>query len=210
MIEIRSYRRVFDLERRVYSVDRLRLNPAGVPVRGIVYFAVLLGAVAIAERVPLLGAVAGAPPWYLRDLAIPGAIATVLSVIRIEGRTFHLAAQALLRHAVGPRRIVSLERRSTSARPWRPPAIVLLPDGSDATMRRLRYTGPGAVLVTVEHERGGRVLQRGVAGVARAGSRSTLTLHQSPEAGVLDRGQVISLAPGARLLVHTRKRSRLA
>ena len=39
MMEIRSYRRVFDLERRVYSVDRLRLNPSGVPVRGIVYFA---------------------------------------------------------------------------------------------------------------------------------------------------------------------------
>ena len=29
--EIRSYRRVFDLERRIYSIDRLRLNPGGVP-----------------------------------------------------------------------------------------------------------------------------------------------------------------------------------
>ena len=42
MIEIRSYRRVFDLERRVYSVDRLRLNPGGVPVRGIVYLLAIL------------------------------------------------------------------------------------------------------------------------------------------------------------------------
>ena len=36
-IEIRSYRAVFDLERRIYRVDRLRLNPGGVPVRGVVY-----------------------------------------------------------------------------------------------------------------------------------------------------------------------------
>ena len=41
-MEIRSYRRVFDLERRIYRVDRLRLNPGGVPVRGVVYFLVIL------------------------------------------------------------------------------------------------------------------------------------------------------------------------
>ena len=35
-IEVRSYRTVFDLERRLYRIDRLRLNPGGVPVRGIV------------------------------------------------------------------------------------------------------------------------------------------------------------------------------
>jgi hypothetical protein len=33
-MEIRSFRRVFDLERRIYRVDRLRLNPGGIPVRG--------------------------------------------------------------------------------------------------------------------------------------------------------------------------------
>ena len=38
MIEIRSYRRVFDLERRIYSIDRVRLNPGGVPVRGVDVF----------------------------------------------------------------------------------------------------------------------------------------------------------------------------
>ena len=45
-MEIRSYRAVFDLERRIYRIDRLRLNPAGVPVRGIVYFLALLAAIA--------------------------------------------------------------------------------------------------------------------------------------------------------------------
>ena len=73
-MEIRSYRSVFDLERRVYSVDRLRLNPSGVPVRGVVYF--------VAQRdhaswssagLPLLGHALDLVPWYLRDLLFPGA-----------------------------------------------------------------------------------------------------------------------------------------
>jgi hypothetical protein len=56
VIEIRSYRRVFDLERRIYSVDRLRLNPGGVPVRGVVYFlAIVLGGL-IAGGMPFIGA----------------------------------------------------------------------------------------------------------------------------------------------------------
>ncbi len=42
MIEIRSYRAVFDLERRIYRVDQLRLNPGGIPVRGVVYFLAIL------------------------------------------------------------------------------------------------------------------------------------------------------------------------
>ena len=41
----------------------------------------------------------------------------------------------------------------------------MLPDGSDGRMRRLRYTGPGAVLVTAAHE---RVEGRGLLGGARA------------------------------------------
>src|SRR5580698_9282810 len=102
-MEIRSYRAVFDLERRIYRVDQLRLNPGGIPVRGVVYFLAILAATLLASRLPLLGAAIGMLPWYLRDLALPVASATVLSVIRIEGRPFHLAAQALLRYGVGPR-----------------------------------------------------------------------------------------------------------
>ncbi len=40
-MEVRSYRNVFALERRVYSIDRLRLNPGGVPVLSLVYMAVI-------------------------------------------------------------------------------------------------------------------------------------------------------------------------
>jgi hypothetical protein len=201
--EIRSYRRVFDLERRVYSVEGLRLNPAGVPVRGIVYFLTILLAGLIGARLPLLGAIPAALPWYLRDIALPAASATVLSVIRVEGRTFHLAAHALLRFGFGPRRLMSAYRRESTGRRWQPDEIVLLPDGSDGWMRALRYTGPGAVLVALEHERSGRAIERDSRGLARRGPRATLTLRESPAAKVLEPGKVIALAAGTRLRVHS-------
>jgi len=202
-MEIRSYRRVFDLERRVYSVDRMRLNPGGVPVRGIVYFVAILAAGTAIASLPLLGGGVHALPWYLRDLALPGLVATVLSAIRVEGRTFHLAAHALVRHAFGSRRVAGVGRRSELGRRWSPSDIVFLPDGSDARMRRLRYTGPGAVLVALECE----VVSRSSSIWPRGGS-ATLALRPAPRAASLDRAQVISLAPGARLLVHAHEPDR--
>ncbi len=202
MIEIRSYRRVFDLERRIYSVDHLRLNPGGVPVRGVVYFLAILLAGLIVGDLPLLGVLATKLPWYLRDIALPGAGATVLSAIRLEGRTFHLAAYALVRHRVGPRRLAGGRRCAAVGALWFPREVVLLPDGSDSRMRRLRYTGPGAVLVSIEHERRGRARERGATATARPGRRPALTIAQPAGARALDRGQVIALGRGARLRVR--------
>jgi hypothetical protein len=203
VIEIRSYRRVFDLERRIYSVDRLRLNPGGVSVRGIVYFLVLLIGGLLAAGLPLLGPIVGVLPWFLRDLALPGACATVLSVIRIEGRVFHLSAQSLVRYWTGPRRLMGTRRCESVGAFWRPQEIVMLPDGSDSRMRRLRYTGPGAVLVSVEHERCGRAMELGSRGTARPGLRSVVSLRERGDARVLEQGQVIALGAGARLRVRS-------
>lgn len=202
-MEIRSYRRVFDLERRIYSVDQLRLNPGGVPVRGVVYFLAILLAGLLAADLPPLGVLVGQLPWYLRDLALPGAGATVLSVIRLEGRTFHLAAQALVRFAIGPRRLAGMRPCPRYGARWSPPEILVLPDGSDARLRRLRYAGPGAVLVCVEHERRGRAVEHGSRGMARPGLRAELRIRQHEGARHLERGQVISLGPGIRLLVQS-------
>lgn len=203
-MEIRSYRAVFDLERRIYRIDRLRLNPAGVPVRGIVYFLALEAAILLCASVPPLRAVADALPWYLLYVALPGASAALLSVIAIDGRPAHLVAQALLRHRVSSRQSVGLRARRAGrgAEPgarWRPREILMLPDGSDARVRRLRYTGPGAVLVTVAHER--------IESPAVARRRSRLTLREL--SGPRDprppaRGQVIALAAGARLRTVSR------
>jgi hypothetical protein len=208
MTEIRSYRRVFDLERRIYSVDRLRLNPAGIPVRGVVYFLALLAAGLLAGELPLLGGLASRLPWYVHDLVLPGALATVLSVIRVEGRVSHLAAHALVRYWLAPRRLIGMRPCPAPGALWRPHELVMLPDGSDAGPRRLRYTGPGAVLVAIEHERRGRALEQGGRGIARPGRRVALRLVSSRSARPLEQAAVISLGPGARLQVVSSERTR--
>jgi hypothetical protein len=201
MIEVRSYRRVFDLERRIYSVDRVRLNPGGVPVRGVMYFLALVAAGLVAGELQLIGAFARALPWYLRAIALPGASATVLSAIRIEGRTFHLAALALVRYRIAPRRLSGVRRCAAPEERWYPREILMLPDGSDSRLRRLRYTGPGTVLVSVEHHRRGRATELGSRATARPGVGPALTLSQPAEARRLQSGQVIALGARVRLLV---------
>jgi hypothetical protein len=151
-MEIRSYRAVFDLERRIYRVDRLRLNPGGIPLRGVVYCLALLAGLALLGALPLLGAAVRVLPWYLRDLVLPAGGAALLSMIRVEGRPFHLVATALAAHALGPRQLAGLRPTAPRARTWRPGELLVLPDGSDPHLRRLRYTGPGAVRVVPTRE----------------------------------------------------------
>jgi hypothetical protein len=202
-MEIRSYRAVFDLERRIYRIDRLRLNPAGVPVRGIVYFLALLATVVFCARVPPLRAPAGALPWYLVYVALPSVCAALLSVVAIDGRPAHLAAQALLRHRLAPRRSVGLRARQPGREVapggrWRPQEILLLPDGSDARVRHLRYTGPGAVLVSVAHERFESHAP------AFSGTRSRLSVRALSARPRPPHGHVIALSAKARLFTVDR------
>jgi hypothetical protein len=196
MIEIRSYRRVFDLERRIYRVDRLRLNPGGVPVRGVLYFLALLLGALVFGGLPLLGAPARALPWYVRDLLGPGALATLLSLMRLDGRTFHLAARSLLGFCLSARRRDGLRPASPAGARWAPPPITMLPDGSDARLRRLRYRGPGAVMVMVDHRLGATGERRG-----RRRAMRTVQLSGVAHGSRLERGKVLLLERDARLLV---------
>jgi hypothetical protein len=198
-MEIHSYRRVFDLERRIYRVDRLRLNPGGVPLRGVVYFlATVLVALALG-KLPLLEVAAQAIPWYLRDLVLPGASAAVLTVIRVEGRPFHLAAGALLRYRLATSAFSTGAARRGRRGRWHPGEITFLPDGSDSRMRHLRYTGPGAVLIAVQHE---RAVPTGGPDRATWPLRpAAVTVRELPGACPLAQGQVIALGPRAQLVV---------
>jgi hypothetical protein len=195
--EIRSFRRVFDLERRIYTIDRLRLNPAGVPVRGVVYLLAALAASIFLSNLPVLSSPVRTLPWYLRELAFPAAVATVLAVVRVDGRTFHLAARAQLRLLATPRCVSNLQGASTVGSRWRPPEVVFLPDGSDHRLRALRYTGPGAVLVLAPHRRTGALERHGIGMSTKSVLRlAPARVTQPPRAG-----RVISLEPGASLLV---------
>ncbi len=160
MIEIRSYRRVFALERRIYRVDRLRLNPSGVPVMGVLYFAATLVGTLVIAQLPLLGSLAAVVPWYGRCVALPLLCAALMSIVRIDGRPVHMAVRAVVSYRVGLRtpgfagtRPATHHGRSARGARWRPPPLLVLPDGSEGTLRRLIYTGPGAMRIAVEHER---------------------------------------------------------
>jgi hypothetical protein len=198
--EIRSFRRVFDLERRIYTIDKLRLNPAGVPVRGVVYALALLAAILLASRVPVTRSLLGALPWYLREIALPAGAATVLATIRVDGRTFHLAARAHLRLLTAPRSVSGLSRPSAVGVRWQAPDLLFLPDGSDHRLRAIRYHGPGAVLIRAPHERLAGVERRGL----RVGTRPLLRVRPAPRSDREERGHVISLEAGATLLVTPR------
>jgi hypothetical protein len=199
-MELRSYRRVFDLERRIYRVDRFRLNPAGIPVRGVVYLLSILLAVLFVGRLPVIGPIVSGVPWFLRYLALPGSASALLTVVRIEGRPFHLAARALLRQRAGGSgdglRVARESLRSRRGGRWSPPPILILPDGCDCS-RRLRYTGPGALLVAVAHE---RETSRGP--LVRLGLRSDVRVRRDASAERPASGAVIMLDRGARLSVH--------
>ncbi len=185
-LEVCSYRAVFDLERRVYRIDTVRLNPGGVPVRGLLYGAAAMALSALLARVPVIGVPLAAAPWYVSYAGIPGLLAAALCVVEIEGRSFHLAMRALLVQRVGPRYVSGWRRSRRPRSRWSPPPILLVPDGSDARLARLRYRGPGAVLVAVTHD---RVERRGTAGL--------VTLRGRADQRPLRRGVVVDLQAGA-------------
>jgi hypothetical protein len=198
-IEIRSYRSVFDLERRIYRIDRVRLNPAGVPVRGAVYFVALLLLVLLAAALPLPGTLVRALPSYLRDLALPAAGAALLTVVRIDGRPAHLAARSLLEYAIAPSRVHGCgDPFPAAAMRWRPGEVLLLPDGSESRLRGMLCTGPAEVRMAVAHERveWGRGSPRGLLRGELAMVRE-LRGRRPPR-----RAQAMTLRPGARLRVR--------
>ena len=192
-MEVRSYRCVFDLERRIYRVDRFRLNPSGVPLRGVVYFLALAGATSLAARLPVAGAIVGALPWYMRDLALPGVIAALLAVVQLDGRPFHLAARAVVRLHARPRTHARLCFAGGRAGVWLPPPLLMIPDGSDPRIRRFRYTGPGVARLRVAHE----CRVRGV--LARMVSREHVTVRAGTRAAARASGDLIVLGKGTRL-----------
>jgi hypothetical protein len=199
--EIRSYRRVFDLERRIYSVDRMRLNPTGVPVRGVVYLLAAVALFVLGAHLPLVGAIVRLLPWFVRDAVAPAALAAVMTVIRIDGRRFHHAARATVSFWSAPRRVgVLCERARTGAR-WRPEDLLFLPDGSDSQARSLRYVGPGAVVVFMAH----RVDACPHSRAGRLGRRRESRLSIGVGERSLRRGRVLELAAGTSLFVVSRR-----
>jgi hypothetical protein len=151
--EVRSYRGVFSFERRIYRIDTLRLNPAGVPLRGVAYTVILAVGAYFAAALPVASWAVAPFPWYFRVIALPSVLGGLLAVVRIDGRVFHVAATAAIRYRLGPRNLRGLRRGAPPMSVWRPPSIVCIADGSEGWLRPLRYHGPGMALICCAHDR---------------------------------------------------------
>jgi hypothetical protein len=108
-IQLRGYRRVFRIERRLFRFDRWRIPyPHGVPLRGIGYFLILEFAAFLLSRLPVLGALLALPSPVIPFLGLPAAGAFVLMQGRIDGRPPHHVLGSLLRYSMRPRWLAGL------------------------------------------------------------------------------------------------------
>jgi hypothetical protein len=188
-LEIRSFRVVFALERRLFRIDRWRLPlPYGVPVRGIGYAAAALLAVLVVGSLPGIGLVVEALPAPLRLVILPVAIAAIFARLRVDGRPAHRFLAALLRHRLGPSTLDAFQPVPRRGSVHRMNTNVLLADGLDAAdYRPGRIKGPATVVLGLP------------ASARQRGRRLELTPTQGRP---LRRPKRISLKPGQSLVIR--------
>src|SRR4051794_39230234 len=144
---VRSYRRVFEVDRRIYRVDRWALPvPGGVPLRAVAYFAAALLAILAAGSLPGIGELVAGVSAPLRFVVAPLAVAVLGSQAAPDGRAAHRFAWDWLRLRLRARRrcagrVVPLEREPVA---WDGDLAVRW-DGSSAQLRRGRVRGPARV-----------------------------------------------------------------
>lgn len=186
-IRIRSYRVCFDLERRIHKIDRWRIPlPYGLPLRGIVYALVALGAILVAAPLPLIGGFLHTLHPALRYFALPACVAVLLVRWSIDGRTPHDTARAWLRMWLAPRRVCAF-RPAPPPGPVRFEPITIVHDEGSATLRRAVVRGPARVTLRYSAQ-------------LRARGR---TLQVAPRGGPpLWRGKQIELREGQRMVIR--------
>src|SRR3954466_13635570 len=146
-VMIRSYRRVFEVDRRIYRVDRWALPvPGGVPLRAVGYFVATLLVVLLLGRLP--GASEISAP--IRFVVIPLAVALFGTQAAPDGRAAHRFAWDWLRLRWRARRrsagrVVPLGGEPVT---W-DGALVTCWDEHGTTLSRARVRGPARVTFKV-------------------------------------------------------------
>jgi hypothetical protein len=187
-LTVRSYRVVFELERRIHRIDRWRLPlPYGLPLRSLGYAFAALLAVILLSGLPLLGDLLGvlAPP--LRLVVLPAGVAYALTRLRVDGRAPHRALAAWVRFVAAPRQLAGFRRAPPVGSAVSLGVVALVPDGREARYRRAVLHGP--VSVVLRYPAGAR---------AHGGTLRIRQLSARP----LLRGRRLRLEEGQRLVVE--------
>jgi hypothetical protein len=163
---IRSYRRVFEVDRRIYRVDRWALPvPGGVPLRAVGYFAATLLAAIVVGALPATGELAGQISAPIRFVVVPLAVAALGTQAAPDGRTAHRFAWDWLRFRLRARRRSSGRMVALDGEPiaWQG-ELALRADADDPGLHRGRVRGPARVTFHVPvrlSDRGGRLVAHG-------------------------------------------------
>lgn len=145
-VEIRSFRVVFDLERRIHKVDDWRIPlPYGLPLRSIGYALGVLALVLLAGRVPGLAHLLGALPAPARFVLLPCGAAWALTQVSVDGRSAHAAAASILRFLLAPRNVAAGRRQQLGE--IRLGDVAVVPDERATRARRAVVRGPASVLL---------------------------------------------------------------
>jgi TcpE family len=164
-LTIRSYRRVFEVDRRIYRVDRWALPvPGGVTLRGLGYFAATVLLVVVLDGLPGIGELIGALSPPLRFVVLPLAVAVLGSQAAPDGRAAHRFGADWLRFRLRARRrsagrAVVLEGEPV---PWHG-VLAVRWDGHAARLLRGRVRGPAKITFAVPvrlSQRRGRLVAR--------------------------------------------------
>jgi hypothetical protein len=148
---IRSYRRVFEVDRRIYRVDRWALPvPGGIPLRGVGYFVTTVLGIVVLGALPASGELLELLSPPLRYVVLPLLVAVLGTQVAPDGRAAHRFAADWLRLQVRARRrcadrVVALEGEAV---PWHG-ELALRWDGHGTELRRGRVRGPARVTFNV-------------------------------------------------------------
>lgn len=187
-LQIRSYRVCFELERRIYRIDRWRLPVSwGVPLRGVGYALLALLLVLFARNLPIAGALLGPLPAPVKFCILPIGVSYALCAVRVDGRPAHSALASLLRFKLGPRHVAGFTRCEAPGTLARFGDLTLAPDERGPRLRRALVIGPAGVL-----------LRYPGAGRER---RDRLVIEQTSDRP-LWRGKTVALKPGQTLQVR--------
>src|SRR3954467_10490129 len=148
---IRAYRRVFEVDRRIYRVDRWALPvPGGVPLRGLGYFIATLFFMLLGGRLPGLAPLLELLSAPLRYVVLPLAVAVLGTQAAPDGRSAHRFAWDWVRLRMRARRrcagrVVPLEGEPVN---WNG-ALATCWDAHGTTLWRARVRGPARVTFKV-------------------------------------------------------------
>jgi hypothetical protein len=186
--KVRSFRLVFDLERRLFKLERWRLPfPYGLPLKGIVYAVGVLCSLLLLASAPIAGDALALLPPPVRFLLLPIGIAYLLAQVQVDGRSAHETAAAWVRKQLGGRRVAAFRTAPLRGTVILFGPITFVPDERATWYRQASVSGPARILLRYPasaHQR-----------------RTTLLLEQTSDRPMWH-GKRIALSDGQRLLLR--------